>query len=94
VIIIYFICFFLAGVSQEILIVLYHRAITTHRILMVSLLSSIIAAMGLLIFTEVTRKIFDPTMQHYSLGFVIVYALGKGLGSYICMKWLIKKWTV
>lgn len=86
----YFISFFLAGLVQEILIVFYHRAIATHRIIAVSILSSLIAALGLLVFTEVTRKIFDPTMQAYSLLFVLVYASGKGIGSYICMRWLVK----
>lgn len=84
--ILYLLLFFLAGFIQEIFLTSYHRAIATNRIIVASILTSLIAILSLLVVTEVTRKIFDPSMGFYSLMFVFIFAGGKGLGAYLSLK--------
>jgi len=86
----YLLAFFVAGFVQEILITTYHRAVMTNRVLAATILTMLIAVLGLLVMAEVTRKIFDPTFGMISYLFVIIFAAGKGCGAYLSLKKLHK----
>lgn len=89
-IIIHLLGFFLAGFIQEMLVVFYQRAVATQRVMTASIVTMFMAVLSLLVFTEVTKKIFDPEMRHYSIFFVVIYAIGRGCGAYLCLKKLVK----
>lgn len=81
---IYIVGFFFAGFIQEALINTYHRALAANRINLATFSTISIALVSLLVVAELTSKIF--TFGYWSYLFVALFSLGKGLGTYLCMK--------
>jgi len=75
----------LAGCLQEVMITIYHRSINCDRKLLACSMTTLITIVSLLVVTQVTKQILASGWL--SLWLVLVFALGKGFGSFITLSW-------
>lgn len=81
------IIYFLAGLSQEVLITSYHRCVYTERNFLASCLAALITIVSLLVFAEILKKIFSPLPTLLTYFYVVIFAAGKGFGAYGSLSW-------
>ena len=78
---------FTAGFIQDALVASWHRSANTYRIKSTATLSFVLTCLGLIIITDIIKKLLDPSFGSITYLFIVVYALGKSAGAYISLKY-------
>lgn len=84
-------CFLYAilGFLQEVFIVVYHRATSSNRKILASIMTMLITTMSLMVVAHITHQILSFGGMA-SLFYVIIFACGKGIGAYTTLTWWAK----
>jgi hypothetical protein len=77
--------YLLIGLIFEVMVVIYHRGVAANRKVLASVMATLITAVGLLLTAQITHQII--TSGTYSLVYVLVYSVGKGIGAYGTLSW-------
>lgn len=78
--------FMITGFVLESCVCIYHRARENDRVVLSSAFSFLITCIGLLVISKIIYSIVNSPMGILSLIYVVMYALGKGIGTYTSLK--------
>jgi len=77
--------YLLAGLILEVMVVIYHRGVVNNHKLLVAIMATLITATSLLLIAQITHQII--TSGAYSMLYVLIYSIGKGIGAYGTLSW-------
>lgn len=77
--------YLLAGLVLEVMVVIYHRGVAANHKILASVMATLITATSLLLMAQITHQII--TSGTYSLLYVLIYSIGKGIGAYGTLSW-------
>ena len=77
--------YLLVGLIMEVMVVIYHRGVASNHKILASVMATLITATGLLLTAQITHQII--TSGNYSLVYVLIYSIGKGIGAYGTLSW-------
>lgn len=77
--------YLLAGFLSEACICFYHRARENNRFILSSVLCSIITIISIMVMSRITYSVITSPSGHFALIYVFIFALGKGLGTFISL---------
>ena len=75
--------FFIAGFIMEAMVSFYHKSRENNQILICSIYSTLITIITVLVSTRIVFSVTNSPLGHWSLIYVVIFAIGKGIGTYL-----------
>lgn len=79
--------FFTAGFIMESCICFYHRSRENNKLGQAAVLSCFISLIGILVISRIVGTIFTSPLGYWALSYAFIFAIGKGTGTYLSLKW-------